>query len=69
MTEHTSYFWCLDHRRVEEGFGCGSTTRIGPYTSFGEAATALERTRKRKAEQEARDTEEARGASPSPPRR
>jgi hypothetical protein len=50
-----SFWWCLDHKRVEEGLGCGSTTRIGPYETQERAATALDRTRQRAAEQEARD--------------
>ena len=53
-----SYFWCLEHKTVEEGFGCGSTSRIGPYDTPAEATTALDRTRKREAEQEARDAAE-----------
>ena len=24
-----SFWWCLEHKAVEEGLGCGSTTRIG----------------------------------------
>lgn len=51
----SSYFWCLEHKTVEEGFGCGSTTRIGPYETSAEAAAALDRTRKRAAEQEVKD--------------
>ena len=54
-----SYFWCLDHKKVEEDFGCGSTTRIGPYESAAEASTALQRTRKRAAEQNAKDAQES----------
>lgn len=53
-----SWFWCLDHKRVEQGAGCGSTTRIGPYSTSAEAATALERTRQREAEQVARDADD-----------
>ena len=53
-----NYYWCLDHNQVEESVGCGSTTRIGPYATAAEAANALERTRKRKAEQDARDAED-----------
>jgi hypothetical protein len=45
----------LDHKGVEEGAGCGSTSRIGPYITKDEAATALKRVRAREAEQEARD--------------
>lgn len=61
MEQAKSYFWCLDHKSVEEGFGCGSTTRIGPYSSAAEAAAALERTRRRKAEQDARDAADEKG--------
>lgn len=53
-----SFFWCLDHKRVEQDFGCGSTSRIGPYETQAEAISALERTRHREAEQEARDAAE-----------
>lgn len=49
------WFWCLDHKRVETDLGCGSTSRIGPYDSAQEAAGAVERTRQRAAEQDARD--------------
>jgi hypothetical protein len=49
------YFWCLEHKCVETGLGCGSTTRIGPYATQAEAASALERTRQREIEQEHRD--------------
>lgn len=52
--------WCLEHKAVEEGAGCGNSSRIGPYATFGEAATALERIRKREKEQQARDAEEER---------
>jgi len=54
----STFWWCLEHRKVEENFGCGSSTRIGPYDSAQEAASALERTRKREAEQEERDRKE-----------
>lgn len=50
-----TWFWCLDHKRVEQDIGCGSTSRIGPYATQAEAETALERTHKRETEQEARD--------------
>lgn len=58
MEAAKSYFWCLDHKRVEEGLGCGSTTRIGPYDSAALAASALDRTRQREAEQQARDAQD-----------
>ena len=50
-----SFWWCLDHKAVEEGLGCGSTTRLGPYDSAARAATAIDRTRQRGAEQDAKD--------------
>ena len=50
-----NWWWCLDHKRVEQDAGCGSTTRLGPYDSEQQAATAIARTRARTAEQDARD--------------
>jgi hypothetical protein len=52
-----SYWWCLEHKAVEEGLGCGSTTRIGPYDKPELAASALERVHKREDEQSAKDKE------------
>jgi hypothetical protein len=53
-----SYWWCLDHKCVEQGLGCGSTTRIGPYDDERQAASALERVKQREKEQEEKDKEE-----------
>jgi hypothetical protein len=53
-----TWWWCLNHKRVEEGAGCGSTLRIGPYESAQEAATALKRVHKREAEEQAREDAE-----------
>lgn len=53
-----SFWWCLEHKTVEEGLGCASTTRLGPYETQAQAATALERIGKREAEQQAKDREE-----------
>jgi hypothetical protein len=50
-----SFFWCLDHKTVEEGFGCGSSSRLGPYDSREQAASAMDRVRKRGKEQDAKD--------------
>ena len=52
-----SFWWCLNHKSVEQGLGCGSTTRIGPYDTQQQAATALERVGKREKEQEEKDKE------------
>jgi hypothetical protein len=53
-----SFWWCLEHKKVEEGLGCGSTTRLGPYESQERAATALERVGEREKEQQAKDEAE-----------
>lgn len=53
-----SYWWCIEHKKVEQGGGCGSTTRIGPYDTEQQAASALERIGKREKEQEQKDEEE-----------
>ena len=53
-----NYYWCLEHHQVEQSVGCGSTTRIGPYATAAEAATALSRTRQREAEQKRRDEQD-----------
>ena len=52
-----SYWWCLEHKCVEESLGCGSTSRIGPYDTKERAATALQRVSEREKEQEAKDKE------------
>lgn len=53
-----AWWWCLEHKQVEEGLGCGSSSRVGPYARREQAATALERIRQRAAEQEAKDKAE-----------
>ena len=57
-----SFWWCLTHARVEgsatDDEGCANMDRLGPYASREQAATALERTRARTAEQDARDEAE-----------
>ena len=50
-----SWWWCLDHKQTEEGLGCGSTSRIGPYDTAERAATALKRINAREAEQTEKD--------------
>lgn len=53
-----SWFWCLEHKKVEEGIGCGSTSRVGPHATREEAAEVMERIREREEQQKARDAEE-----------
>jgi hypothetical protein len=52
-----SWWWCLDHKQVEQDAGCPkrSTNRLGPYESEQQAATAVERIHARNIEQDARD--------------
>lgn len=52
--------WCLEHNAVEEGIGCGSSSRIGPAATPEEAASALARIREREEQQKARDAEDER---------
>lgn len=50
-----SYWWCLEHSQTEEGAGCGSTTRLGPYPTAERAAIALKSINHREAEQHEED--------------
>jgi hypothetical protein len=52
------WWWCLTHARVEKGPGCPDMQRLGPYATEAEAATVLERTARRTAEEDARDAAE-----------
>ncbi|MDP3971806.1 MAG: SPOR domain-containing protein [Candidatus Nanopelagicales bacterium] len=42
-----SWWYCLNHGRVEEGAACANADRLGPYESREEAAHALDRVRER----------------------
>lgn len=53
-----TYWWCLTHGAVEEGEGCPNNERLGPYDTHEQAAGALDRTRARTAENDARDAAE-----------
>ena len=53
-----SFWWCLDHGRVEDGDGCPNKNRMGPYDTREQAESVLERTRARTAAEDARDEEE-----------
>ncbi|MFR9755767.1 hypothetical protein [Streptomyces sp. TR06-5] len=46
------WFYCLEHRKVEEGPQCPGRDRMGPYASPEEAAEAMETARERNAEWE-----------------
>jgi hypothetical protein len=36
------WFYCVQHRKVEEGPECPARDRLGPYATRGEAEHALE---------------------------
>ncbi|MFF5443451.1 hypothetical protein [Streptomyces sp. NPDC012888] len=41
------WYYCLVHRKVEEGPECPAKDRFGPYTTPAEAAHAMETARER----------------------
>ncbi len=60
----SSWWYCLSHG-VEEGVGCRSGDRLGPYSSREEAEQALEKARARTEAEDARDRAyDDRGRSP-----
>ncbi|GAA1886669.1 hypothetical protein [Streptantibioticus ferralitis] len=36
------WYYCLEHRKVEEGPDCPAVNRLGPYPTAAEAARAIE---------------------------
>jgi hypothetical protein len=44
------WYYCLKHRKVEEGPDCPGRRRLGPYATSGEAAHALETAHERNEE-------------------
>ncbi|MFE7315699.1 hypothetical protein ACFU7T_21845 [Streptomyces sp. NPDC057555] len=46
------WFYCLEHKTVEEGPQCRAADRFGPYASREEAAHAMETARERNLEWE-----------------
>ena len=45
-----SWFYCLDHKAVEPEEGCRAEVRLGPYTTWEQAARALETVEERNEE-------------------
>lgn len=41
------WYYCLDHHTVEPYEGCRSATRLGPYATPADAASALDRVAQR----------------------
>lgn len=46
------WYYCLEHKKVEEGPECPGKDRMGPYASPDEAAHAMETARERNLEWE-----------------
>ena len=53
--QETAYWWSLVHHRVEQGPGSPNAERLGPYKTYEEAATALDRAHKRNEAWDAED--------------
>jgi hypothetical protein len=50
-----SWYYCLEHQRVEPEEGCPNSERMGPYASESEAQHALEHAAERNAAFDAED--------------
>ena len=46
------WYYCLEHKKVEEGPDCPGKDRMGPYASRQEAARAMETAQERNADWE-----------------
>ncbi|WP_306329158.1 hypothetical protein [Streptomyces venezuelae] len=46
------WYYCLDHKKVEEGPDCPAKNRFGPYATREEASHAMETARERNLEWE-----------------
>jgi hypothetical protein len=55
MSDEGKWFYCLKHKRVEQGAGCPDRDRMGPYDSENEATHALQRAKERNEEWEAKN--------------
>jgi hypothetical protein len=49
------WWFCLVHKKVEEGVGCANASRLGPYESRELAETAIARIGKRQEELDSED--------------
>ena len=50
-----TYFWCTDHRSVEDEQGCRAELRLGPYPTREAAEHAIESAHERTAQLDAED--------------
>ena len=49
------WFYCLKHKKVEEGIECPAKDRFGPYATRTEAEHAMERVAERNQDWDAQD--------------
>jgi hypothetical protein len=50
-----AWYYCLKHKRAEEGKQCPGEDRLGPYPNEASASRALETIRERERRKEAED--------------
>ncbi|GAB2804992.1 hypothetical protein GCM10027176_07420 [Actinoallomurus bryophytorum] len=55
MSDDGKWFYCLKHKRVEQGPGCPDRDRMGPYDSENEATNALQRAKERNEDWESKN--------------
>jgi hypothetical protein len=52
-----AYFWCTDHKAVEDASGCRAEVRLGPYPTREAAEHAVESLHERNERLDAEDRE------------
>jgi len=50
-----SYWWCLNHQRVEGDEGCAHDVRLGPYETESQAEAAIQKAHERTLEWDEQD--------------
>ena len=50
-----AYWWCLDHKAVEDDDGCRAEVRLGPYPDSEAASRALQSVQERNDKLDAED--------------
>jgi hypothetical protein len=53
--EQGKWYYCLDHKTVEDLMGCRSSNRLGPYATREEAQNALQKVAERNAKWDEED--------------
>lgn len=55
--EEGKWYYCLDHKTVEDMRGCGSPYRFGPYPTHDEAQNAMQKVAERNEKWDEEDRE------------